>query len=171
MFVRHRFLLPWIGSVLLVLSFLLLLDRSGDGLGVFQVHSGGFENNPPPPINRSPSKNQGLSANKNRANRALAGTASVRSGVPAMPVGFLLAEISPNLLTDEEDSAVHEAQEKFTALMARSAVSDTASPEYHRQWGLARLYCDDLIRLRLGADGFNRMNFLAAQETERMKKP
>jgi hypothetical protein len=88
-----------------------------------------------------------------------------------MPVGFLLAEIAPSLLTDEEDAAVHEAQETFADQMARSASSDIKSPEYLRHWRLALLQSDSLVRLRLGAEGYNRMNSLAAQEKERMKEP
>lgn len=97
--------------------------------------------------------------------------ASAPTEVPGLPVGFLLADVAPSLLTAEEDATLLEVQKKFAETMAKSPVSDPSSPEYRRQWKQAQRYCDDLLRLRLGAEGFNRMNSLAAQESEQLKKP
>jgi hypothetical protein len=173
---KQRFVLPGIGGLLLAVCVWCILFRATappsaadqtlpgnlrEASGRSGTHSG-----------ISPSFTSPPSSTEFRSKAAPSLTADpVVNTVPGPPVGFLLSEIDSSLLSTEEDSTLFEVQKKFAAMMAQSPVTDPSSPEYRHQWKLAQQYCDDLLRQRLGVDGFNRMNFLASQETERMKKP
>lgn len=85
------------------------------------------------------------------------------------PLVFLIDSVKAEEFSVEEDAIIYEIQQSFTAQMASCSDQDPASVEYRKCWSKAQRTADNLLRLRLGATGFNRFNSLAAEQIEKEK--
>jgi hypothetical protein len=86
-----------------------------------------------------------------------------------LPVTFMLpgyVDASEQAETD----LVHNAQTRFADTMnAEAGASGPSTPEYARQWQLAKTSHDDMLRLQLGHEGFFRLSARALQQAESLK--
>jgi hypothetical protein len=83
------------------------------------------------------------------------------------PLVFQIDAVNAEEFSAEEDAIIHEIQEIFATEVATCTTQDSNSSEYRRHWSKLQKKADSLLLLRLGAEGFNRLNTLAMQQAQR----
>ncbi len=81
-----------------------------------------------------------------------------------LPIALALPESTVTQLSPQEQSAIHQVQQRFTQDISASPSQNPETPEYFSYWKSAQFRQDEQLRLTLGWDRFNRLSAIAAQK-------